>query len=545
MTEEPEQKAVLDPSDVLAAARLIGLDITGEEIDLMLTGLVQDRDAFLAMQKVELGNDVPTALSFSPLLPGISPHVDERFESKPDDLELPEPPAIASDDELVFASIRSVAAMLRSGKVSSKELAQASIRRLEKLDEALLAVVHLTQERALASAETLDEEAAKGNFRGLLHGIPWGAKDLLAVNGYPTTWGTEPFQNQTLSYDAAVVSKMDAAGANVVAKLSLGELAWGDVWYGGMTRSPFDTEKGSSGSSAGSAAATAAGGVTFSIGSETLGSIVSPSTACGCSSLRPTFGRVSRYGAMSLCPSMDKLGPLCRSFDDAALVFDAMNGRELPVSAGADHTLIEHPFSIPPRIDLKGWRIGVIESAFEAAEQDAHVLEELKALGATLVPITLPDLPINEMVIILFCEAATQFDLVTRSGDDDRMKRQTEDAWPNTFRLARFVPAVEYLRANRLRSKLMYEMDALMKDIDVYVHPSLQSPSLVLTNLTGHPAAVGPCGFEEDGMPRSITFTGKLFGETSLLAVARAWQESTSTHLVRPSVLAALSDRGN
>jgi Asp-tRNA(Asn)/Glu-tRNA(Gln) amidotransferase A subunit family amidase len=432
-------------------------------------------------------------------------------------------------DDLAFADLATLAALVRNRQVSSVELTELYLERLRLVDEQLLCVVTLTDERALTQAEARDKELAEGTWRGPLHGIPWGAKDLLAVAGYRTTWGTEPFVDQKLAGDATVVERLDHAGAVLIAKLTLGELAMGDKWFGGMTRNPWAPDKGSSGSSAGSAAATAAGGVAFSIGSETLGSIVSPSTVCGCSSLRPTFGRVSRQGAMALSWSMDKLGPICRSVRDAALVFDAIHGPD-----GLDPTVHDFPFEVPGPVDVHGWRVGVVEQAFEEHAEHAHVLEELKALGVDLVPITLPDYPVTEMCIVLQAEAATAFDELTRSGRDRLMAAQEANSWPNQFRSSRLIPAVEYLRANRLRTELMRAMHDAIAGVDAYVYPSFGGTSLVLTNLTGHPTVVAPDGFRDDGTPRSISFTGHLFGESRLLALAAAWQESTEFHLHHP-----------
>lgn len=522
------QPPALDADTIRAALHVIDLAFDSDQVELMMEAATRSRGMYATLRERPIDNAVPPAVSFSPLAPGIEARPDPpggepyALEAtgvrRPDDL-----------DDIAFAGITTLASLVRDREVSSVELTELYLSRLERIDEQLLCVVTLTRERALEQAAARDKELAQGKSRGPLHGIPWGAKDLLSVRGYRTTWGTDPFVDQMLDVDATVVQRLDDAGAVLAAKLTLGELAMGDRWFGGMTRNPWAPEKGSSGSSAGSAAATAAGGVAFAIGSETLGSIVSPSTVCGCSALRPTFGRVSRHGAMALSWSMDKLGPLCRSVNDAALVFDAIRGPD-----GLDPTVHDLPFEMPGPTDLRGWRIGVLEKAFEEHDEHSHVLEELQQLGVDLVPLKLPEYPVSEMCIVLQAEAATAFDELTRSGEDRRMVGQDPNSWPNSFRTSRLIPAVEYLRANRLRTMLMREMDETLAPVDAYVHPSFGGNSLVTTNLTGHPTVVAPDGFRDDGTPRSVSFTGHLFGEARLLALARAWQESTDYHLRHP-----------
>ena len=374
----------------------------------------------------------------------------------------------------------------------------------------------------MTQAQRLDAEIAAGNYRGILHGIPWVAKDLIAVKGYPTTWGTPPYREQRIEVDAAVVERLDAAGAVLIAKVSLGELAWGDVWFGGKTRNPWKLEEGSSGSSAGSAAAVAAGCATFAIGSETLGSIVSPSSTCGNSSLRPTFGRVSRYGAMTLCWSLDKLGPICRSAQDASIVFQAIQGRD-----PRDPTTVE--VGVARWYPVEGWKVGVPRGAFDGnGARCKTVLEELKKLGIELVDVDLPKYPIDEMMIVLTAEAGAAFDDFSHGDMDDQMVRQERNAWPNTFRHAELIPAVDYIRANRLRTLLIRDLEATLAGVKAIVHPSFAGSILGMTNLSGHPTFVAPCGFDENGKPYSISFTGRLFGESDLLSLADEWQRATS-----------------
>jgi Asp-tRNA(Asn)/Glu-tRNA(Gln) amidotransferase A subunit family amidase len=411
------------------------------------------------------------------------------------------------------------------------------IERLKRFDSQLLCVVSFTEARALEAAKRADEEIAKGKYRGMLHGIPYGAKDLLAVKGTKTTWGSVPYKEQTIDETATVVQRLDDAGAVLIAKLTLGELAWGDVWFGGMTRNPWDLEDGSSGSSAGSASATSAGCVAFAIGTETWGSIVSPSTRCGVTGLRPTFGRVSRAGAMALSWSMDKIGPICRTVEDCAIVLDVIDGPD-----GVDAAVVDAPFVYSARTKLSDLKVGYVKSMFDEdypnKANDAAVLDKLRELGATLVPVELPKIPAQSLTCILTVEAATAFEDLTRLNRDDQMVRQIKNAWPNTLRAARFIPAVEYIQANRARTLLMREFDAL--PVDVYITPAFGGDNLLYTNLTGHPSVVLPNGFNEDGNPTSITFMGRLFEEGKVLAVAKAYQDATNWHLKHPPTFATV-----
>jgi Asp-tRNA(Asn)/Glu-tRNA(Gln) amidotransferase A subunit family amidase len=417
-----------------------------------------------------------------------------------------------------------LAALIRTRKISSMELTRLYLGRLEKYDPLLKCVVTLTPETALEQAARADAEIAAGRYRGALHGIPWGAKDLIAYPGYPTSWGAPPFKDQVFEQKATVAQRLEQAGAVLVAKLSLGALAMGDRWFGGMTRNPWNPEQGSSGSSAGSASATAAGLVGFAIGSETLGSIVSPCRRCGTSGLRPTFGRVSRHGCMSLAWSMDKLGPICRSIEDCALVFGEIHGFD-----GKDPSAIDRPFHWPPRRNLQTIRVGYPENG--KALKDREELAVLKELGVEMVPIEVPHfLPAGALTIILNVESATVFDELTRKGITEGL-----NSWPSTFQQGQFIPAVEYLRANRVRTILMKEMEKVMQEVDCYVGGN----DLTITNLTGHPTVVLPAGFNNNGAietPYSVTFTGQLWGETDLLTVAHAYQQASGQHLKHPNL---------
>lgn len=512
--------------EIRAAARLIGLELTDDDIAAMADGVARNREQYAALRDRALDNAAPSALAFRPLIPGVA-YREQRVAAWDGALPDAERPAELSD--LAYADIPALASLVRSGRVSCVELARASLARLERLDPVLRHVVNLTPERALERARMLDREIEMGRWRGPLHGIPWGAKDLIAVRGYPTTWGTPPYRDQVLDHDATVVRALDDAGAVLVAKLSLGELAMGDRWFGGQTRNPWNPEQGSSGSSAGPAAAVASGCVPFAIGSETLGSIVSPSSVCGCSSVRPTYGRVSRYGAMTLAPSMDKLGPMCRTVLDAAIVLDAIAGPD-----GIDDTVADLPYHVPGPVEVAGMRIGYLERPFERRPEERSVLGELEALGAKVEPVDLPAFPAQEMGVILSAESAASFEELTRSRGVDRMV--TREGWPTLFRTARLIPAVEYIHANRLRAELMRATDEVLSGVDAIVHPATTRYHLTLTNLTGHPCVAAPCGFDDDGTPRSIGFTGQLYGEAALLALAGAWQRSTGHHLPHPDL---------
>ena len=431
-------------TDVIEAAeKIAGLSFTPEQREMMVEDLTENLEEYQALREVDLPNRVAPSLVFDPQIGGVTPPEGEggmRWE--PASIERP-----ADDEDLAFMTVAELASLLKSGQVTSSELTELSLSRLKQYDPVLQAVVTLTEERAREAAKQADEEIAAGNWRGPLHGIPYGAKDLLSVRGYPTTWGAMPYKEQSIDEDAAVVEKLDAAGAVLVAKLTLGALAWGDVWFGGTTKNPWNIEQGSSGSSAGPGSAVAAGLVPFAIGSETLGSIVSPSTRNGVTGHRPTFGAVSRHGAMALSWSMDKLGPMTRSAEDCALVFDAIHGKD-----PRDPATVAMPFSYSAQADVQALRVGFLEEAFgedyDNREADQATLGTLRDLGIELQPMALPsDLPVSAILMMLNVEAATAFDELTRTKGIDEMVRQERDAWPHVFRTSRLVPAVEYLQA--------------------------------------------------------------------------------------------------
>jgi len=571
------------------AAAIADVPISEEYKEMMLESLNDRAKSYEEIYKLHIPNSVDPALIFDPVLPGM------KFETERKAMRISRAanaaPASAPKnlEDLAFASARELSELVRTKKVSSLALTEMYLGRLKKYDPALKFVVTLTEERALAQAKQADAEIAAGKYRGPLHGLPWGAKDLLATKGYRTTWGAGGFENQMIDEDATVVKRLDEAGAVLVAKLTLGALALGDVWFGGVTRNPWNTNQGSSGSSAGPASATAAGCVAFSIGSETLGSISSPSTRCGCTGLRPSFGLVPRTGAMALSWSMDKLGPICRTVEDCALVLDAIYGRD-----GMDRTVQPVAFNWDANLDWRKLRVGYLKAAFERKPDDQQeetkeeppatpeeqkkreerkkrreaararaeydrkyndaALVKLREMGVNLVPAEMPKFPYDAMVTMLTAESAAAFDELTRTGKDKLLTSQKDRDWPNTFRTARFIPAVEYIQAARARRMAMDAVAKVFHDLDVIVAPT-SGEQLVITNLTGHPAVILPNGLRGNdapkypwndpsdfqnaggpGTPTSLTFLGKLYGEAELLAFGRAYQEATGFHLQHPKL---------
>jgi len=572
------------------AADIADVPIADEYKNMMLESLNDLKKGYEAIYALHIKNEVAPSFIFDPVLPGM------KFDTQRRPIRLSAAPAVHASgtpknlEEVAFYSARQLGELVRTKKVSSSALTEMYITRLKRYDPLLKFVITLTEDRAKAQAKEADREIAAGKYRGPLHGLPWGAKDLLAVKGYPTTWGAGGFQKQEIDEDAMVVKRLDAAGAVLVAKLTLGALALGDKWFGGMTRNPWNPKQGSSGSSAGSASATVAGCVAFAIGSETLGSISSPSTRCGATGLRPTFGRVPRTGAMALSWTMDKLGPLCRAVEDCALVLSAIYGPD-----GKDRTVKNVAFNWEGGSDWRKLRVGYLDKDFssqppqqqqqpkqeknlteaekkkhaeDAAQQaaframreydhkyDQAALEKLRTMGVELVPLELPKLPYRNMVIMLEAEAAAAFDELTRTGRDKLLTSQGKDDWPNSFRTSRFIPAVEYIQASRARMLAMEQVAKVFEQVDVIVAPT-NSTQLVVTNLTGHPAVIVPNGFRgEDapkprvdengdlqpggpGTPVSLTFLGNLYGEAKMLSLAKAYQDATDFHLKHPALAA-------
>ncbi len=506
------------------AEKLIDVQFDGSKREMMKKELSDHLESYQTLHSYNLLNSIPPAISFNPIPVGFM----WDTEQNPIEWELPEDVEIPDNiEELAFYSVAELAQLIRMQKITSLTLTKMYIHRLKKYGDQLHCVVTLTEELALEQARQADEEIADGNYKGPLHGIPYGVKDLLAVEGYKTTWGAMPYKEQMLVQTATVVEKLTEAGAVLVAKLSMGALAMGDVWFQDTTRNPWNLDQGSSGSSAGSGAATAAGLVGFSIGTETLGSIVSPSTRCGVSGLRPTYGRVSRTGSMALCWSMDKIGPMCRTAEDCALVFDVIRGQD-----GLDQTLYNAAFNYTGTKDINSLKIGYLAELFTPEswnwKNDSVSLEVFRSMGLELEPVALPDsIPTGALSIILSAEAAAAFDGLTRSGKDSLLVRQDPRAWPNYFRAARFIPAVEYIQANRWRYVLIQEVYETFKNYDVIITPTFGGPQLLITNLTGNPCVVVPNGYNNSGSPTSISFIGNLFQEANLISIAKAYQEAT------------------
>ena len=583
----------ITPAMLDAAAAIAGIVLTDEQKTMMLDGVRSQRSGLQAIRDLHLPNSTAPAVVFNPMPMGAHVHgtVHEAWRGHPRSYAAKPAPVevaglVGNEDKLVFATVRQLGELLRTRRITSVELTRMYLQRTKRLDPVLHLLITPLDERALAQAATADREIAAGKYRGPLHGIPWGAKDLLSVKGYPTTWGAGGMEQQQFSEDATVVQRLDAAGAVLISKLTLGALAQGDVWFGGRTRNPWNPKQGSSGSSAGPASAVAAGCCGFAIGSETLGSISSPSTRCGVTGLRPTFGYVPRTGAMALSWSMDKLGPICRSVDDAGLVMQAIHGPD-----GKDKSVRDADFywdgNVPP---LKTLRVGYLKSAFDepvlrtpeassekpeteaerrvSTEQrqrtlerqrydnryDRATLDVLRGMGVNLIEVKLPEFPYGSVSPVLSVEAAAAFDDLTRSGRDRLLTAQAPGDWPNTFRIARMYSGVDYVQAMRARSVLIEKMAELFHSVDVIVTPS-GGAQLTATNLSGHPAVILPNGIRGSdapqpqdtaeggranvggpGTPVSITFLGQLYDDARLLAFAQMYQEKTGFNMLHPAI---------
>lgn len=583
----------ITPEMIDAAAALAGITVSAEQRSLMLAGLKDKHESVAAIRGLHLANSVAPAFVFDPVPRGEAvdtakrpARMSARLDSSPRVAalaaameEVAQGRADGATEDLVaFATVRELAEVVqqraRAGNASSVALTKMYLTRLRRYDPRLHCVIALTEERALKQAAEADAEMLGGRYRGPLHGIPWGAKDLLAVKGYPTTWGAGGFEQQEFDEDAEVVKRLDAAGSVLIAKLSLGALAMDDLWGGKdhavRTRNPWNLRQGSSGSSAGSASATSAGCVGFSIGTETLGSISSPSTRCGVTGLRPSFGLVPRTGAMALSWTMDKIGPICRDVEDCALVLSAIYGPD-----GQDLAVRDAAFNWDAEFDWRTLRVGYLKSGFDpdaeplsadatAAQRAEHerrlydarylmaALTALRGMGVTLVPVELPKFPFQAVAPVLEAEAAAAFDELTRSGRDGLLAGQGEGEWPNIFRVARFYPAVDYIQAMRARGVAIAEMAKLFAGVDVIVTPA-DDLQLIATNLTGTPAVIVPNGIrgddapkpldEADGSPKneggpgtpvSLTFLGGLYSDARVAAFARAYQEATGFHRLHP-----------
>jgi Asp-tRNA(Asn)/Glu-tRNA(Gln) amidotransferase A subunit family amidase len=521
----------INPSTIDAAADLIGLSFTPQEKDSMIGTLTTHRGNIELLRNTKLANSVGPALVFNPLPQGFYPSQDQQAY----DWGLPTKVALpTSDVDLAFMPVHQLSVLIKSRQVTSERLTKLYLERIKTHSDTLACLVTLLEDQALAQARALDQELAAGKYRGSLHGIPYGVKDLFSLPGTKTTYGATPYKDQVLDETASIITKLEAAGGVLVGKFTLGALAMGDVWYGGVTKNPWNLKQGASGSSAGSASAVSAGLVPFAIGTETLGSIVSPSTRNGVTGLRPTFGRISRHGAMALSWSMDKVGPISRSALDNAIVLSVLNGIDQK-----DPSTIPSAFNYSAKKNVKKLKVGYFSSFFEGnragIENDRAVLELLKNQGITLLPVELKT-SINPapLVSMLLVEGAAAFDELTRFGLDDQLVAQHKNAWPNVFRAARFIPAVEYIQMSRQRSLLIEEMHALMKDYDVIITPSFAGQQLQITNLTGHPALCLPNGFGANGSPTSITLLANLFDEEKLIMMGRLIQENSDWQAKRP-----------
>ncbi len=518
-------------------AKWYDLEFTMAEADSMLGNLRFMRTTYVNMHKTLPKNDIPLPFAFQPAPYGqqIPQHQHKINWSFPA-VSLPK-----NMGDLAFYSLPQLASLIKNKKISSVQLTTFFLNRLKQWGDTLEAVITLTEDLAMKQAREADAELKRGIYRGPLHGIPYGLKDLFAVKGYRTTWGTTPYKDQVIDEDSYVYTRLKKAGAVLCAKLSLGSLAYDNKWFGGFTRNPWNLQQGSSGSSAGSAAVTAAGLLPFTIGTETLGSIVSPSTRTGSTGLRPTFGTVSRSGAMVLCWSLDKAGPICRSAEDAAIVYSFIEGTD-----GKDAGSVDHAFNYNPRGDVKKLKIAYAENYFRRLPKDAlewQVLEVYRKMGVDPKPVIFPDSGVynfNMVGIILNAESAAAFDELTRTNRDELIERQDRNFWPNTFRAARFIPAVEYINANRYRYQLMQAVNHFMKDYDVVIVPSFAGSQLAITNLTGHPALCLPMGFNKSGGPVSITLLGNLYDEASILLAGKAFQDKTDHNKKHPEKFIAV-----
>lgn len=514
--------------DLIGMESLIGLNFTQNERDSLLPDLILLKNKYDSIRSLNLSNSIPLPLHFNPLVNGH--HIPEgKSNYKFEEFKIDRPIDV---EECAFYTIDQLSYLIRTKKIKSEDLTKMYLNRLKEFGPQLECVITITEKMALNQARKADIEIENGLYRGPLHGIPYGVKDLLSVKNYKTTWGANTHKEQIINETATVVKKLEESGAVLIAKLTLGALAWGDVWFNGKTRNPWNPNLGSSGSSAGPGSATAAGLVAFSIGSETWGSIVSPSSVNGVTGLRPTYGTVSKAGAMALSWSMDKIGPICRSVDDCALVYNVIKG-----SDNIDFSVVDVPLQIPKKEKLKELRIGYVSSAFESEEtstNDKSVLSKLEDLGFKLIPIELPEFPTNALSFLLDVEAAAAFDELTRNNKDDELIRQEKMSWPNTFRRARYIPAVEYIQANRARVLLNDKMRSLFKKIDLYVVPSFWGDNLLRTNLTGHPCVVIPNGFDKSGLPSSISFIGDLYEEGNIISIAKEYQKKTNWHKKYP-----------
>ena len=529
------QDTTIKKSDLMSSAKVFDMRFTQKEIDTLYSDVLDNVLNYQAMHKLSLNNSVPLSLWQNPVVPGMT----FNKIQKPIIWNKVNASVPTNKNDLAFYSIEQLAFLLKNKKISSVELTQFFIDRIKKWGDTLQCVITITQDIAMDQAKKADAEIAAGKYRGLLHGIPYGLKDLFAVKGTKTTWGAAPYKNQNIDEDAFVYTQLKEAGAVLVAKFTLGALAMGDYWYGGRTKNPWNINYGSSGSSAGSTSATVAGLVPFAIGTETYGSIISPSTTCGATGLRPTFGSVSRSGAMALSYSLDKVGPICRSAADAAIIFNYIHGTD-----GKDQAAVNMPFNYTPQKPIQKMRIAYAKNYFDKIKDTSRnewkVLTAFKNMGVTLIPVNFPDSGVytfNIMDVVIGVECAAQFDEMTRNNIDDELTRQTKYDWPNQFRTARFVPAVEYINAQRHRYVLMQKVNEVLQQYDAIICPSRGDGNQgAITNLTGHPVVCVPTGFDKRlNLPTGISFVGKLYDEATILNIADAYQKATPWDDMHPA----------
>jgi Asp-tRNA(Asn)/Glu-tRNA(Gln) amidotransferase A subunit family amidase len=542
----PQRPVRVTREQVQTALKLIGLEFQDAEVDMMLRSVDTALTSYESVRKIEIPYDTEPAFSFHPGLPDRTPiKGPQRFETTIPKISTAKAPS--NLEELAFLPVTGLAPLVRSRAVSSTDLTKMYLARMKKYSPKLLCLITLTEEHALQQAAAADGEIKAGKYRGPLHGIPFGVKDLFDTKGITTTWGAEPFEKRVPGYDATCVERLYKAGAVLIGKLSMGALAQGDVWFNGQTRSPWPTDaarakgeydRGSSGSSAGSAASTAAGLVGFSLGTETLGSIVSPSTNCGTVGLRPTYGRVSRHGAMALSWTMDKIGPICRGVEDCAIVLNAIYGPD-----GHDRSVGADPFNWEPRKPLKSLRVGLLHNDFDRRQGDSkkiydQALSDLKNAGVNMTPVEYQE-DLVGIRYLLEAEGAAAFDDITRDGQVRTLRGQGPGDWPNSFRSSRLIPAVEYIRAQRVRTQLIEKFEKFMADWDVVV---IAGSLLTTTNLTGNPQVVVRCGYTESASPRTpwsmLGFLGKIYDEGSPLRVALAYEQATEWHKKTPTLIA-------
>ena len=521
----------ITPDMIAAAARLAGLDISAEDRDEMVKGINANLASYEALREIHIDQHVPPPLYFNPAVPGQTFSTSRRPFLRGNREEVTRPENL---DEIAFWPVTDLAQLIESRQVTSQELTRMYLDRIKRYDGRLFSVITLTEELALEQAEKADDEIASGKYLGALHGIPWGAKDVIAKRGYRTTWGCSVYRDQIVDIDATVVTRLENAGAVLIAKLSTGEIARGDRWFDKQTRNPWNTDEGSGGSSAGPGSATAAGLVGFSLGSDTTGSIIGPSRTCGISGLRPTFGRVSRHGVMPVCWSLDKVGPMCRSVEDCAIVFDIIQGPD-----NEDLAVVDMPFNWDGNRNLAGLRIGFLEDAFgdDAHANDRGTFDTLSNLGADLQPIRLPEHAGMDALQMLLVDEAAAFDELIQTGKVDMLIQDREEPEDMLMRVARLLPAVEYVQIQRLRMLMMQELEKALRGVDVYIAPHEGNVNTSATSLSGHPAISVPNGFDSDGKPTGILFVGKLYGEAEMMAAARVYQDATDFHLQRPTLI--------